>query len=216
MSSAHEVICKEAMIELRKSKVNMVLEHVEGTDDLLHYIADRFNGLRAQLALCCDLLKNADSEAKKYVIQSKALAQGDFGLLLDEEPSVSPTFDIEDATEFTAKYTDLLNTKRFDTRMTLCVKLNAMIGEAIERWKSKIDKMKSLSSLTGATPAEVLVADKKIIQFNEAIDILRKRGSLISKVYFDTRKDLTDFISEMNEKFMVINYNELTNKEKSK
>lgn len=190
-----------------KAPSTAVLEGIASTQEVIKMMANRFNAMRAQLSTFIDLVRNQDSEAMKYAVMAKSVANGDYGLLLDEGYANPKTIDVEEAGLFTQKMEELSRTKRYETRIRMCIDLNNLISEAIEGWKSKIEKMQEIGALRGSSEAETTLAKRKIVQFNLAIEVLRKRGGQVSNVYFDARKQITNFLDKANAEFKIINYN---------
>lgn len=128
--------------------------------------------------------------------------------VLDRSTGVPDTLDVEDAGIFAGKLVEIASTRGFEQRMRMCVKLNALILKAIKGWQSKIDKMKERTTASGATEAEVEVAGAKIVQFNEAISVLRKRGSEVTAAYYDAKREVTGLLARLDREFRPVNYNE--------
>lgn len=96
--------------------------------------------------------------------------------------------------------------------MQACAKVNAMIAEAIKGWKSKVKKMEERTTLGGSSEGELETSKKMIVQFNEAIRVLEKRGGQVSEIYFAAKKEMTDFLKKMEDSFKVINHMEKVGK----
>lgn len=185
-----------------------ILNTTKDITDQIKYLAERFNGMRFTLSTFCQLATTIKADAFDFCERAKAIQHGDYGKLLDDERVMPKHFDVEDAGLFADMVKEVAAKRSVENRMKACVEINDKIAEAIEGWQSKIDKMKLRTIAAGATQNEIDVANKKIVQFGEAIKILRKRGSQICEIYFNSKSQLTSFINEMGEQFKVINYNE--------
>ncbi len=187
-----------------KAPSTVVLEGIISSQEIIKTMAARFNAMRAQLSAFIELVQNQESDALKYVVMAKSLAKGDYGLLIDEGYVNLKTIDVEEAGLFAKKIEDLSRTKRYETRISMCIELNNLISEAIEGWQSKKDKLQEIGYLRGSSPSEIETANKKIQQFDLAIEILKKRGNQVAEIYFDARKQINGFLNKAKSEFKII------------
>lgn len=185
-----------------------ILETVKGADDTARYLAERFNGMRAQLGVYIELMRSGRDVADKFVKAAGALTCGDYGMLLDKTSFLGETFDVEDAGLFAQKLRDAAGLVKFERRLQACCELNDLIDKAISGWRSKIEKMRERSLQSGATQAEMNVAAKKIVQFEEAIKILRKRGGEVTSLYYETKRAILGLVDEADKRFKAINWHD--------
>lgn len=202
---------KKAM--LRGSEQSRILQTGLGAERLAKDLAAAFNGMREQLGAYIALMRESDGKAKEFVRELAAVTHGDYGAIVPRPTGVPDTFNVEDAGLFAAKLVEIASTQDSAQRMRACVKLNSLVFKAIRSWQSKVDKMKERSVLTGATEAEVEVANAKIVQFNEAIATLRKRGSDVTALYYDAKRRVLGLVSDLDKRFRVINYQDPVGKD---
>lgn len=194
---------------VKGSEQSRILQTGLEANDLAREITASFNDLRAQLTEFLPFMKESQEKTRDFVGVARAVSCGDYSLLLGAEDGADVEDPVvEDAGLFEAKLVEVAQITDFAKRMRACCRLNAKIAGAIEGWKSKVAKMKERTTLNGASEAEIEVARTKIAQFNEVISILRKRGGKVTELYFDTKREVTGFLAQMERLFKVINHQE--------
>lgn len=208
-------IIEDAMKELREASLaGQVIKNELTATDVMRYMADRFNGMRAELSVLVAFLKDDRSRVRHLTECLQAVSHGDYSKLITgtEVNKKQVHLEVEDAGKFAETIQMLWDKRTPETRMQACAKVNAMIAEAIKGWKSKVKKMEERTSLGGSSEGELETSQKMIVQFNEAIRVLEKRGGQVSEIYFAAKKEMTDFLKKMEDSFKVINHMEKVGK----
>lgn len=160
----------------------------------------QFNQMREQMERAKNAIWETSVDMQQFVSSVNSVSGYDVMAFVAKVWDV-PLSEVEDAEQFEALLSRIVDEKNPAKRLRLCAKAKKSLDEATASWKSKIASMNERLLRPDGNANEREICERKIITMSKAVETLKTRTDSVREVFHTTKRALLKFIENQSKSF---------------